>query len=66
MLRRNNARNNCGNTARNEQPSLHHPEGIKFFHFDLSEKNHEIVLPVENETAWEQLHDITWDPGRGD
>ena len=45
---------------------LYNPDGIKFFHFDLSEKNHEIILPVEEETAWEQLNEITWDPGRSD
>lgn len=39
---------------------------LDFFHFTLSEKNHEIILPVEEETAWEQMHDITWDPARGD
>ena len=40
--------------------------GLNFFYFKLSEKNHEIVLPIEQETTWEQLHEITWDPGRGD
>jgi len=62
MLRR----NNYNHKQRESHRSLYNPEGIKFFHFDLSEKNHEIVLPPEEETTWEQLHEITWDPGRGD
>jgi hypothetical protein len=49
----------------NRQP-LKNSSGLNFFHFTLSEKNHEITLPVEQETAWEKLHDITWDPARGD
>lgn len=62
MLRR----NNYNHKQRENRTSLYNPDGIKFFHFDLSEKNHEIVLPTEEETAWEQLHEITWDPGRSD
>ncbi len=62
MLRR----NNFSEKFRNNPNLIYHPNGLKFFHFDLSEKNHEIVLPVEEETAWEQLQEITWDPGRGD
>lgn len=45
---------------------MYRPDGIKPFHLDMSQKGHQVVLPVEEETAWEQLREITWDPGRGD
>lgn len=62
MLRRHN------NTTKHNsiQQPLKHSAGLNFFHFTLSEKNHEVKLPVEQETIWEQMHDITWDPARGD
>lgn len=48
-----------------EKKSLN-AEGMAYFHFDLSEKGHEVIIPFEEESSWEQLNDITWDPGRGD
>ncbi|MDT3700752.1 MAG: hypothetical protein RO469_15190 [Thermincola sp.] len=62
MLRKHN--NN--ERSKNGRQPLKDSSGLNYFHFTLSEKNHEITLPVEQETAWEKLHDITWDPGRGD
>lgn len=50
----------------NPRNVIYRTEGLKYFHFDMSEKNHEIVLPSEKESAWEKLHDIKWDQGRGD
>lgn len=38
---------------------------LDYFYFNLSKKN-EVVMPSEKESSWEQLRDITWDPGRGD
>lgn len=60
------SRNSYRTKLQNNRPTLKNHAGLNFFYFDLSEKNHEIVLPVEKETAWEQIHEITWDPGRGD
>lgn len=54
------------NKKKNNGDITYKAEGLKYFYFDLSEKNHEIALPSEKESAWENLHDITWDPGRGD
>lgn len=62
MLRR----NNHTQKFQNNRTMINNPDGVKFFHFDLSEKGHEIILPVEEENAWEKLHEITWDPARGD
>lgn len=50
----------------NPRNATYQTEGLKYFYFDMSEKNHEVVLPSEKESAWEKLHDITWDQGRGD
>lgn len=50
----------------NPRNVIYKTEGMKYFYFDMSEKNHEIVLPSEQESAWEKLHDIKWDQGRGD
>lgn len=63
MLKENN--NNTDKTKDNRS-TTYKTEGLKYFHFDMSEKNHEVVLPSEKESAWEKLHDITWDQGRGD
>ncbi len=63
MLRR---PNHPRDTSRYNRTLLYKDNSLRFFHFDLSEKNHEVVLPIEEETAWDQLHEITWDPGRGD
>ncbi len=63
----NDSKNNPNdNKNKNNRDVTYEVEGLKYFYFDLSEKNHQIILPSEKESAWEKLHDITWDPGRGD
>lgn len=66
MLRRHGNNSNTNTKPKSNGLTLKDSSGLNFFHFTLSEKNHEIILPIEQETAWEQLHDITWDPARGD
>lgn len=63
MLRRNNDHTR---KIRGKNETINNPDGLNFFHFELSEKGHEVTLPVEEETPWEMLHDIVWDPARGD
>lgn len=68
MLRRhtNNTRSQTVRLTRNTSTSVNNSSDLDFFHFTLSEKNHEIILPMEEETAWEQIHDISFDPARDD
>ena len=63
MLRRNNDHTR---KIGEKSTTINNQDSLNFFHFDLSEKNHEIILPVEEETPWEMMHDIVWDPARGD
>ena len=59
-------RNNHTNSKKNNRSLINRSEAPKYFYFDLSKKNEQVVLPIEEETVWEQLHEITWDPARGD
>jgi len=63
VLQRNN---NHTRKIGEKNSTLNNHDGLNFFHFELSEKSHEIILPIEEETPWEMMHDIVWDPARGD